>query len=55
MYAVQEAVRGEHRIVARCWHPEATPGLIDTGNGVMAYLLVGNPAYQVSSGEIVAL
>lgn len=49
------AVRGEARTVTRCWHPEAEPGLIDTGNGVMAEILVGNPAYQVSSGEIVAL
>lgn len=49
------AVRNEKRLVARCWHPEAVPGLIDTGDGVMAESLVGNPAYQLSSGDIVAL
>lgn len=48
-------VRGEKRLVARLWHPAARPGLFDQGHGVMAEVLVGNPAYQLSSGEIVAL
>lgn len=49
------AMRNESRIVVRCWHPEEHEALFDVGNGVNAEVLMGNPAYQVSSGEIVAL
>jgi hypothetical protein len=48
-------MRAEKRQVVRCWYPEARGDLFELGNGVHAEVLIGNPAYQVSSGDIVAV
>ena len=48
-------MRAEKRLVTRIWHPEAVGDLFDIGNGVNAVVVVGDPAYQVTSGDIVAL
>lgn len=50
-----EAARKAPGLVARVWHPEAVGELLDLRHGVNAEVLVGNPAYQLSSGEIVAV
>lgn len=48
-------MRAEKRLVTRVWHPEAKGELLDLGAGVNAEILTGDPAYQLTSGEIVAL
>lgn len=50
-----DASRAETRIVTRMWYPERRPALFNLGNGINAEVLIGDPAYQVTSGEIVAL
>lgn len=50
-----DAVKAESRLITRIWHPEATVALHDLGHGVNAQVLVGDPAYQVTTGEIVSL
>lgn len=45
----------EKRMVTRVWHPQAPVDLVSIGRDVNAVVVVGNPAYQVTSGEIVAL
>jgi hypothetical protein len=52
---VIEAVRAEERQVTRVWHPEPEGELLHLKDGVHAEVLVGDPAYQISSGETVAL
>jgi hypothetical protein len=52
---VIEAVRAEERQVTRVWHPEPEGALLHLKDGVHAEVLIGEPAYQVSSGETVAL
>lgn len=49
------AARAEKRHVVRVWHPEAEGDLLDLGSGINADIQVGDPAYQLTSGEIVAL
>lgn len=48
-------MRAEPRVVTACWHPESTGGYVEQSNGVMVRHAAGEPAYQVSSGEIVVL
>ena len=49
-------VLAEKRIVTRIWHPAPEGGpLFDVGAGVNAEVLTGDPAYQLTSGEIVAI
>lgn len=48
-------VKAEKRLITRIWHPEALGDLFDLGNGINAQVLTGDPAYQVTSGEIVVL
>lgn len=50
-----KAAKADKRLVACLFHPDAAVGLQDMGDGVNANVLVGNPAYQLTSGEIVAL
>lgn len=50
-----QAARADKRVVTRVWFPEERGDLLDVGNGINAQVLVGDPAYQVTSGEIVAL
>lgn len=50
-----DAARGESRLVTRVWYPEQRHALLDLGNGINAEVLIGDPAYQLTSGEIVAL
>lgn len=50
-----QAARKDGRLVTRVWFPEPRGDLLDIGNGINAQVLVGDPAYQVTSGEIVAL
>jgi len=50
-----QAARAESRLATRVWFPEDRGELLDLGNGINAQILVGEPAYQVTSGEIVAL
>lgn len=49
------AATAESRAVTHVWHPEAAGALVDVGAGVNARVAAGEPAYQVSDGEIVAL
>lgn len=49
------AARKDARLTTRIWYPEPRGHLFDIGNGINAEVLVGAPAYQVSSGEIVAI
>jgi hypothetical protein len=50
-----KAALAEPRHVVRLWHPAAEGELLDLGNGINAEIQVGDPAYQLTSGEIVAL
>ena len=50
-----DAARKDARLATRIWHPDARGDLFDLGGGINAQVLIGNPAYQVSSGEIVAI
>lgn len=50
-----DAARKDIRLATRIWFPEPRGDLFDLGNGINAAILVGAPAYQVSSGEIVAI
>mgnify|MGYP003575122164 CR=1 FL=1 len=52
---VIEAARKDSRLVSRVWFPEPRGDLVDMGNSINAAVLIGEPAYQVSSGEIVAI
>lgn len=52
---VMDAARADKRLAVRVWYPEARGELLHLDNGIHAEVLIGNPAYQVSSGEIVAL
>lgn len=49
------AARAEHRQVTRIWYPDERPALFELDNGSNASVVIGDPAYQVSDGEIVAL
>lgn len=49
-----EAVKAEHRLISRAWHPEAKADVIAT-NASDVIVLVGEPSYQLSTGEIVAI
>lgn len=48
-------MRASEHQVSRCWYPDADLELIDMANGSMVAVLVGEPAYQLSSGEIILL
>jgi hypothetical protein len=50
---VIEAARADARLATRVWYPEPRGELLDIGNGINAVVLIGAPAYQVSTGEIV--
>lgn len=52
---VLEAARADKRLATRVWFPEPRGDLVDVGNSINAAVLIGAPAYQVSSGEIVAV
>lgn len=49
-----EAVKAEQRIVATAWHREAESEVIST-NASDVRVLEGDPAYQLSSGEIITM
>lgn len=49
------AMRAEKRQVVRCWYPESRGELFDLGRDINAQVLIGDPAYQVTDGEIVSL
>lgn len=44
-------MRNETRLVSVCWHPDPPAEFLDLGRDINARVLVGNPAYQLSSGE----
>ena len=46
-------VRGESRQIARVWHPDPLAALVPLKNGSNAEVLIGEPAYQLVTGEIV--
>ncbi|MES2148601.1 MAG: hypothetical protein V4508_02300 [Pseudomonadota bacterium] len=48
-------VRAVRHQVARCWHPDARGEVFDMPNGSMVAVLVGAPAYQLSTGETINL
>jgi hypothetical protein len=50
-----EAARNDARLATRVWFPEDRGAHFELNNGVNCAVLIGEPAYQVSSGEIVAL
>lgn len=49
-----DAVNAHSGIVSTAWHPEPKSELIGT-NASDVRVLVGEPAYQLSTGEIIAL
>lgn len=49
------AARKDVRLATRIWYPEPRGDLFGLGNGINAEVLIGAPAYQVSSGEIIAI
>lgn len=48
-------MHGHPEQVSRCWHPAPPGDLVEALNGSMIAVHVGAPAYQLTSGEIVAL
>jgi uncharacterized membrane protein len=52
---VIEAVRASEKRVTRMFYHEARPELFDLGNGVNACVVLGDPGYQTTDGEIVTL
>jgi hypothetical protein len=48
-------VRAEKREVARCWHPLAPVAFLDMPRGYNVAVCAGQPAYQLSNGEIITL
>jgi hypothetical protein len=52
---VIDAIRAEPGQVVRCWFPEPRGPLFQLDNGANAEVLIGAPAYQLTSGDIVAL
>lgn len=52
---VIEAARNDARLVSRVWYPDPRGDLLDLGNGINAAVLIGAPAYQVSTGDIIAI
>lgn len=49
------AARADSRMATRVWFPEDRGEHFELNNGIFCAVLMGEPAYQVSSGEIVAL
>lgn len=49
-----EAVQAESGLVSTAWHPEAEADVIST-NASDVRVLAGEPAYQLSTGEIITL
>lgn len=49
-----EAVQAESGLVSTAWHPEAEADVIST-NASDVRVIAGEPAYQLSTGEIVTL
>lgn len=41
--------------ISRLWYPAAPCALLEIGNNITARVLVGEPAYQLVTGEIVTL
>jgi hypothetical protein len=41
--------------ISRLWHPAPPCALLEIGNNITARVLVGEPAYQRVTGEIVTL
>lgn len=41
--------------MTRVWYPEPRGDLLDMGNGINAAVHIGAPAYQVSTGETIAI
>lgn len=52
---VAKAARAEPRQVSQVYFPEPDTALLDLGGGINANVLTGEPAYQLSSGEIITL
>lgn len=49
------AVQAEKRRVTHVFHPEPAHDLLHLGQGIHARVAVGEPSYQLDSGETVAL
>jgi len=52
---VIDAARADARLATRVWYPDPRGDLLDLGNGINAEVLIGAPAYQVSTGDIIAI
>lgn len=50
-----DAARAETRLVSRCFYPEPRSALLELGAGINAAVVIGEPGYQLSSGEIITL
>lgn len=48
-------VHEEKQQIVRCWHPEPKGELAQLKNGSNIEVLVGETAYQLTTGEIIAL
>lgn len=49
------AAQAESRQVTRVFYPEVSGELLPLPNGTNAALAVGEPGYQITSGEIIAI
>lgn len=52
--AVMDAARAESRLVSRAFYPEPRTEF-ELGNGIFAAAALGEPGYQLSSGETITL
>jgi len=48
-----DEVLSERRQVVRFWHPDKFDSIIHAKNGAGIEVCVGNPAYQLTTGEII--
>lgn len=53
--AVCDAARAHAGLVSRVFHPEPQGELVELRDGINAGVAVGEPGYQLSSGELVRL
>ena len=49
------AVLADARQVTRVFHPEPVGALLQLSNGTNAVLAVGEPGYQITTGEVIAV
>lgn len=48
-------MRGHAELATRCWYPQDHGPLFEVRAGINVEVLIGEPAFQLTSGEIVTL